>query len=169
MVAHASDTDFFRCPITVENSSAILRIRRRRVAVHLQEASIDGYTILVRALHSSQLRIGEPWVLLHNGATIEVQAQWFFQAADGQVQIGLRRLRDLTRPPVIGGWLPSIFGTPKSPDYSSSSLVLSCGVLGVLLALALPGLGDLLGTSKPIQAAINSVYGGLRSVMKDFL
>ncbi|MBB3208225.1 hypothetical protein FHS27_004052 [Rhodopirellula rubra] len=169
MVANASDSEFFRCPITAENSSAWLRIRRRRVNVQLQEASIDGFTILVRALDSTQLRIGEPWLLLHDGATLEVQAQWFFQAADGRVQIGLRRLRDLTPPPVIGGWLPNIFARPKMPDYSSSSLVLTCGILLMLLSLALPGVGDKLGTSTRISAAINSVFGGIRSAFGNWL
>lgn len=169
MVAKDSDSEFFRCPITAENSSAWLRIRRRRVNVQLQEASIDGFTILVCAVDATRLRIGEPWMLMHDGATLEVQAQWFFQAADGRVQIGLRRLRDLTPPPVIGGWMPRVFSRPQTPDYSSSSLVLTCGVLAMVLSLALPGVGDKLGTSSRIQSAINGLYGGIRSAIGNWI
>lgn len=164
MVAHGSESDFYRFPVTHENNAAVIRIRRRRLSVQLQEASIDGFTVLVQPADARRLQLGAPWLLLHDGSTLEVQAQWFFQAADGQVQIGLRRLRDLTRPPVIGGWIPNLFGGPRTPNYSGGSLVFSGGLLALFVILTLPGLGDALGTSKRIQNALTAIYHEVRGL-----
>jgi hypothetical protein len=161
MVAPQQSAEFFRCPITAENSAAALRIHRRgRINVKLQEASIDGFTVLVRSVDAAKLQIGKPWILLHDGATLEVHAQWFFQAADGQVQVGLRRLRDLTKPPVIGGWFPSVFSRSHTPDYSGGSLLWAGGLLVMFASLALPGIGDALGTSARIQALLSELLAG---------
>lgn len=158
MVAPTQSTEFYRCAIVAENSVAVLQIRHRgRFNVKLQEASIDGFTVLVGASNASRLQIGEPWMMHYDGATMEVHAQWFFQSADGQVQVGLRRLRDLTRPPMMGGWFPDFFNRSSTRHDSGGSLLWAGGLLVMVMTLALPGIGDALGTSAKIQAVLNAL------------
>jgi len=162
MVSTAQTPDFFRYPVTPEESAATIRIRRNQLAVQLQEASIDGFTVLVRPRDAAQLRIGEPWLLDHAGSRLEVHAQWFFQSADGHVQIGLRRLRDLTRAPSVSVWRPRFLPGSPTTDNTGRSLFLTGILLVGLLVLALPGVGDALGTSGSIQAVMKILWSGLR-------
>ncbi|WP_231603205.1 hypothetical protein [Neorhodopirellula pilleata] len=139
---------------------AVIKIGRSPIKTQVHEASIDGFTVLVDSSDASRLVLGKPWILLHDNAKIEVHAQWFFHADDGNVQIGLRRLRDLTKPPVIGGWFPSFFATPRE-DGSSGSLLFVGASLIVMASLAMPGVGDALGTSGKIQQAFGAIYHGI--------
>jgi len=154
------EREYFRCPIPVERSVAVIKIGRRPIKTHVHEASIDGFTVLVDSADANRLMLGKPWVLLHDNAKLEVHAQWFFHADDGNVQIGLRRLRDLTKPPVIGGWLPTLNGLSRD-DGSSGSLLFVAASLTVIASLAMPGLGDALGTSSKIQQALGAIYHGI--------
>ncbi|WP_404309764.1 hypothetical protein [Neorhodopirellula lusitana] len=165
-MTHSTNSDeYFRCALPVENGSAQIRIGRRSLEAQVQEASIDGFTVLVQPSNAAKLSLGRPWILVHDESTLEVHAQWFFHAEDGNVQIGLRRLRDLTRPPMIGGWMPSFVSRHRGVEASGGSLMFVSAVLLAVLSLALPGIGDVLGTSGRIQQGIASLAGGIRSFM----
>jgi len=145
---------FFRCPVPADQSDGTITIGRRKLPAVVHEASIDGFTVVVRPVFADQLQLGRPWKLFHDGATLEVHPQWFFQAPDGNVQIGLRRLRDLTPPPGVparwSNWWPRV-----SNGGSSSPPLLFGGLVGIILmTLALPGIGTTLGTSQRITAWI---------------
>jgi len=154
------ESEFFRCPVAVERSVAVIKIGRRPIKTLVHEASIDGFTVLVDSADANRLILGKPWILLHDHAKLEVHAQWFFHADDGNVQVGLRRLRDLTKPPAIGGWFPSLAGTPRE-DGSSGSLLFVSASLIAMASLAMPGVGDALGTSGKIQKAFGAIYQGI--------
>lgn len=143
----------FRCPVQSDQSQAVIRVGRRRARATLQETSIDGFTVLVAPRDAWKLKVGRPWVLEYEGARIEIHPQWFFNAPDGHVQMGMRRLRDLTRPERIHrSWLTRFGGRRyESPSYSAAAY--GGFVLVLFMLLALPGLGDHLGTSDRIQGA----------------
>lgn len=166
MTATETQTGFFRCPVPSERSDATLNVGRRRMRVTVAEASIDGFTILIAAEDASRLRIGKPWVLRHDGAVLEVLAQWFFHSPQGQVQAGLRRLRDLTPQPNIGGWMPTLASGRTIDESSSGSLLFGGAILAFLLAISLPGLGDALGTSGHITATLQWVGEGVRGMVR---
>lgn len=159
--SRARRDEYFHCPISPEQNSARLKIGRRSIPASLQEASIDGFTVLVDSSDATRLVLGKPWILFHDNTKLEVHAQWFFHADDGNVQIGLRRLRDLTKPPAIGGWLPSLGGTPQQ-DGSSGSTLFVVTVLIALGSLAMPGIGDALGTSGKIQQGMTAIFQSVR-------
>jgi hypothetical protein len=149
-----SPNEYFRCPVQSELADARIRCGRRLLRATVQETSIDGYTVLVAPKESRKLKVGKPWVLEFQESFTEVHPQWFFNSADGNVQIGLRRLRDVTPPPRVRQSLLVRWGGSRYADPSVSSAMYGGFVLLLFSLLALPGLGDQLGTSSRIQAAL---------------
>lgn len=163
------DPNFFRCPVQAEQSEALVRDGRRRTRVLVQETSIDGFTILVSPKDSSRLRVGRNWVLEHQGARIEVHPQWMFNSPDGHVQMGLRRLRDLTPPDPIKTSLLTRFGGRRYEDPSYAAAAFGGFVLFLFSLMALPGLGDKLGTSVRIQRAVQWLVNGFNESFGSYL
>lgn len=155
------DTNFRRFRVSADNSICVIRVGRRKVRATMQETSIDGFTVLMSPRVSSKLKVGRPWLLMYDGAKIEVHPQWFFNAPDGQVQIGLRRLRDLTPPAPIRVSLLARLGGRQCADPSVSAVAFGGFVLVLFCLMALPGLGDRLGTSDRIQDGLNWIMGAL--------
>ena len=163
------DSSFFRCPVQSEQSQAVIRVGRRKTYAVVQETSIDGFTVLVPPKESSKLKVGRTWVLDYEGARIEVHPQWFFNAPDGHVQMGLRRLRDLTPPPPIRTALLARYGGKRYEDPSYSAAAFGGFVLALFSLMALPGLGDSLGTSERIQDTLRWLVDGIDDSISSFL
>lgn len=149
------DANFHRFRVASANSRALIRDGRRKAQVTVQETSIDGFTVLMSPKASSKLKVGRHWLLEHEGARIEVHPQWFFNSPDGQVQIGLRRLRDLTPPAPIRVSILTRIGGRRCEDPSVSAVAFGGFVLFLFCLMSLPGLGDRLGTADRIQDGIN--------------
>ncbi len=134
-----------------------MRVGRRKARATIQETSIDGFTVLVGPRDASKLKVGRPWVLDFDGTQHEVHPQWFFNSPDGHVQMGLRRLRDLTKPdPIKNSWLARL-GGKRYEDPSNAAVVFGGFVLFLFALMATPGLGDRLGTADRIQDTIDVV------------
>lgn len=152
---------FFRCPVQSEVSQGLIKIGRRTLPATIQEASIEGFTALVEPKFSNRLSVGTPWILEYNGAKFEIQAQWFFHSPDGRIQIGMRRLRDLTAPEQVGSWW-SFFGGKRGVEDAGHSTVVFAGfVLVVFVTLSLPGLGEKLGTAERINDSFQWLIHGI--------
>jgi hypothetical protein len=146
--------DYFRCQIPIESSKATISAGRRKTCVQVQEASIDGFTVLVRDKDAKNLRMGKPWVIEFDGSRLEVIGQWFFNAPGGFIQVGLRRMRDLTPEPVFRTPFFSRFSTAKMSGSATSAAGFGGFVIVLFLGLSMPGLGEQLGTSDRIQGAV---------------
>jgi hypothetical protein len=167
--AEPQESAFFRCRVHDEQSEALIRIGRRKLPAKLQETSIDGFTVLVSPKYGSRLKVGRPWVLEHLGTRIEIHPQWFFNSPDGHVQMGLRRLRDLTPPAPIRKSLLACYGGRRYEDPSYAAAAFGGFVLFLFLLMALPGLGDSLGTSKRIQRTVQWMLKGLDQSVSQYL
>ncbi len=153
------EAKFFRCSIPEEFGQAVIEIGGRKLKATVQETSIDGYTVLVAPQYAVKLKVGPTWIVRFDDARVEVYPQWFFNAPDGYVQLGLRRLRDLTEPPKVK---TSFLNLGGSRDSSSSSIVVYGGFLLVLFCtLALPGIGEDIGTSDYISAGFDWLVSGI--------
>jgi hypothetical protein len=108
-------------------------------------------------------------MLEYQGARIEVHPQWFFNAPDGHVQMGLRRLRDLTPPQPIRKSLLARFGGKRYEDPSHAAAAFGGFVLVLFSLMALPGLGDSLGTSSRIQSTVRWLIKGIDQSIAQFL
>lgn len=154
-------SDFFRCQISEECSAAQLRAGKRKLPTQVQESSIDGFTVLIKSKDARKLRIGDPWILEYDDSRLEVIGQWFFNSPGGTVQVGLRRLRDLTPEPVFKTPFWSRFSTSKTSESVTSPAVFGGFAIVLFLALALPGLGEQLGSANHIQEAVQWLCGEL--------
>lgn len=154
---NAAESTFFRCPVPSEQAPATLRFAKTRIEVELYEAAVDGFSVVISAKFASSLRLGPRWILENAVERSEVLPQWIYCAPDGRLQIGLRRLRDLTREPKPS-LLPRIGGRKREIDYS---LVFAALVIVILVVLALPGIGDALGTAPWIERAIRTMLRGV--------
>ena len=150
--------EYYRCQVPEELSKATITTGRRKTCAQVQESSIDGFTVLVRDKDAKHLPMGAPWVLDFDGSRLEVIGQWFFNAPGGFVQIGLRRLRDLTPEPVYRAPFFSRFSSSKMANSATSAAGFGGFVIALFLALALPGLGEQLGTSDRIQGTVTWIY-----------
>ncbi|MEM9643563.1 MAG: hypothetical protein AAF989_01105 [Planctomycetota bacterium] len=165
-----SESDFFRCPVQEDQGDALVHVGRRKLQVTVQETSIDGFTILVSPSLSKHLKVGKPWVLDFDGTRFEVHAQWFFHAPDGHVQVGMRRLRDLTPAPTIKtSWWPSAKNSGRADSSDSSALAFAGFVMFLCIALALPGFGDRLGTAEPLGNAVKTAFNGLSEFLGSWI
>lgn len=167
--SHPDQEAFFRCPVPSDCSKARLRIGRRCIDVTVQETSIDGFSILVPPRSAHKLKMGTVWLLEYNGARLETHAQWFYHSPDGQTQVGLRRLRDLTPLPAIGSVLTTVLPAGSRNELTYSGLTYAGFVMVLFLLLALPGLGDRLGTAERIQGAVRWIFQGVSSEFRQWL
>lgn len=150
-------SSFFRCRVQSEQSKASLRIGGTTVPAVLQETSIDGFTVTVDPKYGKRLRVARQWLLKTDNEKVEVHAEWLFHAPDGMIQLGLRRIRDLTPSEEPRGGLMWRFGRSRSIDSSTPELVFAGLVVFLFVTLTLPGLGDHLGTAPRIRAAVQGV------------
>lgn len=161
--------DYFRCPINNGRTDATIRIGRKRVKATVQETSIDGYTVVVGPSHSSKLAVGKSWLLEHDGTKTEVHPLWFFNTPEGDVQLGLKRLRDLTPPEKHSRSLLVRFGGARFQDPSYSAAVYGGFVLSLICLMALPGWGDHMGTSDRIHDVVHWFIDGLDDTLGKYL
>ncbi|MEM1228287.1 MAG: hypothetical protein AAGJ40_21565 [Planctomycetota bacterium] len=158
--AATSSKGFFRCPVHSECGDASIRIGRRRTNATISEASIDGFTVLIESVDADRLRLGILWTLFYDDAIFEVHPQWLFHAPDGNVQVGLRRLRDLTPEPTIGRrrfrWIGRN-GHHTVGQFDDGPPVMLFGSLFLIAAVTLPFTGDALGTRAPIQNGVRHI------------
>ena len=147
----------------------MIRVGGRKVKVTIQETSIDGFTVLVPPKYASRLKVGRKWVLEYDGTRQEVHPQWFFNSPDGHVQMGLRRIADLTKPdPIRSSWLVWLGGA-RCDNPSSAAVVFGGIVLGLFAVMASPGLGDQLGTADRIENAVNWVAEGVNDAFESWI
>lgn len=149
--------EFYRCPVPPDQSNARIKVGWRHVDACVQDASIDGFTVLVQSRFSQHLKVGKRWILEYKGARFAVHPQWFFQAPDGHVQMALRRIADLTELRPIGSWRAFLVRHRRFDQVGNSTLAYAGLILVLFLTLSLPGVGEKLGTSQRINQAFEAV------------
>ncbi|HBJ33361.1 MAG TPA: hypothetical protein DDZ51_01090 [Planctomycetaceae bacterium] len=80
----------------VKSAHATLVIAGKPLEVIIPEQTQYGFTAIGTGKVAEGLRLGARWVLVLDGNRFEVFPQWIHCAADGRVQIGLRRMQQLS-------------------------------------------------------------------------
>jgi hypothetical protein len=158
--------DFFRCPIQAEQANAALQIGWRKVPVVLRETSIDGFTVLVSPKYASRLRVGRAWRLKSQAETSVVHGEWMFMSPEGLLQLGLRRIADITPVERCGGssWRSLLSPRRLLSRQKSPELAFGGALLLVVALISTPGIGGPLGTAKPIREAVGAVFVAVRGM-----
>ncbi len=152
---------FFRCPVAEDSAEANLKVGRRRIKVSVQDTSIDGFTVLVPSASAKHLRVGVPWILEYDETRTETLAQWFHHGLQGQTQVGLRRMRDLTPVKYIGSWYTGFLPSGSRSSGTDATVAYAGFTILLFLSMAMPGLGDYLGTAPRIEAAAVLIFDSI--------
>lgn len=167
MPAANASKEFYRCRVSEELSRATLCVGRKRIPATLRETSIDGFSVLVKAKLAKRLAIGRTWVLTAGEERTEVGVEWMYQTTGGDVQIGLRRLADLTpNPEPRGGWRTHFGRTTASSHSDTPSLAFAGMLMIIVIAISTPAIGDPLGTAPRIQGAFDMLVGAFAQLIQ---
>ena len=141
--------EFYRCAVSEEKQSAKLKIGRSSIDVRVVEKSVKDCTLLVKKRYAKKLRGKGPFTLYFDGAKMLLDEFRVSKAKKGYVQVGAMIGEDLTPPEKIkSSWWPS-----RKPSSDNMHIVFAGFVLVLFCAMAMPGLGDRLGTADRIQNA----------------
>ena len=165
--ADSEPREFYRCPVDSDKAAAKIKVGRKTVRASVVEKSIDCYTVLVRKSAARKLTEGKHCRLNFDGTVVEVVVQRKSKPEDGYVRMGLIQVRDLTKPEKVkASWWPT--KRPISGTDNTASVVFGGFVLVLFCGMALPGLGDRLGTSDRIQNAFRWCLTSASSQLDDW-
>lgn len=156
MVANEITCTAFRCTLIPEHSAGALRLGCRWQDVCVIDTSRDAFTLEVGAATFRRIREGTRAVLRHNGETWDVQCTALFQMVDERYHVTMARIRERTgvRGPKSSLWslLPTIntSADPVLPLALLISFIIAC--------IALPGMGDSLGTAPKVRQIVQDVW-----------
>lgn len=143
--------EYYRCPIEADQASATLKIGRKKVSASVLEKSIEGYSILIKKSHAKMLRTGRRFTMKFDGTAFEVQVKRIADADNCYSKVGVLITKDMTKPPKLkSSWWPSLRPSQKAGE-GTAQIAFAGFVLVLFCAMAMPGLGDRLGTSDRIQ------------------
>lgn len=153
----------YRCIILPEDSVCRIRIGRKEFVGELIDLSRDDFRLRVppsvdrllqKARHIELRYHGERWLVKYDNSDLPEAT------ADGSNSVvQLRRVDELTRVKMPSPW--ATLGSLKMSRETDPRFVLAVMVAFIAACLALPGIGDHLGTAPRIKDGIHSV---IRSV-----
>lgn len=145
----------YRCCIASENSAAKLKIGTSTNDVSVLNTSRTGFCLRVRNDIAKKLRGKRRPILLYNGEIWEVELKSRYSDESKFTNLGVSRVRDLTQFSEPTSWS---FGFFSNPTSQADPTFLAFLILAFLVAvIALPGIGDSLGTAPKVRAVIKSV------------
>lgn len=144
---------FFRCAIEGEENVAMIAIGRKQVRAVVLETSVTGYGVMIKSSNARKLKPGQVKRMNYDGTTVDVEIVRSEKQKGGYYRLGLKKIADLTPPEPIkkAGWFS--FGRAGQQTSDNAAVVFGGFVLILFCAMAMPGLGDTLGTSDRIQEA----------------
>lgn len=160
------ENGYFKIPAPAELRHAKIKVGRKMMSVDVQDSSIDGYTVLVSRKQAKRLKAHREYRMEYNDAEVDVLVVTVANARDGGVQIELRRVREIVEnaEKVPRSWLIR-FGGSRFQDPSLAAALYGGLVLFLFALLALPGVGDHLGTADRIQEAFLWILQSVNGIL----
>ncbi len=146
----------YKCAIAPENSAAELRVGAKSYVVAVLDASRDGYTIRVPNAILSRIRGKHSCRLKFAGELSEVVTESEFADCYEFTNVGVKRIRDLTKIKMPSGFqfsFGSMFSLQQDP-----ALLLGLMIAFLLACFCLPGIGDQVGTAPKVSRAVKGVW-----------
>ncbi|NND96305.1 MAG: hypothetical protein HKN47_03120 [Pirellulaceae bacterium] len=146
--------EFYRCSVDAKKSAARIKYGWGNLRASVFEKSINSYTLLMQNRHAKKLRVGKTYRMKFDSTHVVVAVKRIAEIDNGFAHVGMCQVDDLTPPERIkSSWMPRI-GSGKAGE-SNAHLFFAGFVLMLFCAMAMPGLGDRLGTSSKIQKAFH--------------
>lgn len=146
----------FRCTVVPEQSAARLRLRLRSHRVRVIDTSREAFTLEVDQAIFSRLKEGTRGTLEYQDEKWEVVCTAVFRLVENQFHVSMARISERTQ---IQGPKPTFRALlPKSNAESSPALPLALLLSFLFACVALPGMGDSLGTAPKIRKVVQDVW-----------
>ena len=146
----------YRCAIATENSTAELRVGSKSYSITVLDASREGFTIRVPDTILGRIRNKAFCRLEFSSELSEVACESEFADTPGFTNIGLTRVRDLTRIKLPSGFrfpFGSMFSLQQDPTF-----LLGLMIAFLLACFCLPGIGDQIGTAPKVSRTVQNVW-----------
>lgn len=146
----------FRCSVVPENSAARLTMGWRNYKVRVIDTSREAFTLEVDAKTYGRIKEGTKAVLEYNQEHWEVQCTALFQMLNGQLNVSMARVKDCSR---VRGPRPTFWSLLPVANATADPVLPLALLLSLLFAcVALPGMGDSIGTAPKIRKAVQDVW-----------
>lgn len=146
----------YRCTVVPEQSAANLRLGWKNYSTRVIDTSRDAFTLEVDARVFQKVKEGTRGVLEYHGEVWDVECVAVFRLMDDQFHITMLRRNDRTHVRVPKSSLWAIL--PRPNNETDPVLPLALLVSFLFACVALPGMGDSLGTAPKIRKAIQDVW-----------
>ncbi|MCA9130135.1 MAG: hypothetical protein KDB22_23770 [Planctomycetales bacterium] len=153
----------FRCSIAPEFSTARLRIRNRYYDVKVLDTSRDGFTIRLPCKAAGRLRSNSLVELWFRKEHWQLRVRSQYRSNDDFTNIGFERVRELTKVKIPSSWGYSLI--PRFSTNTDPALVMYFMLAIIFVSLALPGVGENLGTAKYIRSGVHSLVQTIKSTI----
>ncbi|MCC9601579.1 hypothetical protein LOC67_13560 [Stieleria sp. JC731] len=160
----------YRCKVVGNTAATLFVGSGRSIKVHVRETCGGGFTLGVEPKHVKKIKIGSRYELHYDDRRMLIAPQVFVQSVQGEPRLQVVTVKEYEpkkgwafRLPFTRGHqvVRHHKGTVSPAAYGGFVLVLFC-------VMALPGLGDKLGTASRIEKAVNIVARNVGEVVKSF-
>lgn len=155
-MTYENPTSAFRCTVVPEQSSGRLRLGWQRHQIRVLDTSRDAFTLQVSAETFGKLREGSRAILDYHDEVWDVECTAVFRLLDDRFHVSMSRLRDRTA--IRGPKSSSLSALLPSGGTADPVLPLALLISFLLACVALPGMGDSLGTAPKIRKAVQDVW-----------
>ena len=155
VVPNEAQEKTYRCKV-IGKSDATLYVGRRALKAQVRETSGAGFTIGLPTKLAKKIRPGDRYELHFDERRIQVIVETQLETAEGEVRFQLGIIREYEPKERWSLWLPFL-KSKRIISYGSainSSAAYGGFVLVLFCVMALPGVGDHLGTAPRIEKAL---------------
>ena len=141
--------------IPSDDSLAIVRLGGRRLVCQLLDMSRDDFHVRLPENRIQQLRRAKQVELHYHGERWRVEVVHDARSAVLSDSVFLKRLEELTPQQLPSPW--TSFSTSGLSQQTDPRFILTLMLALIFACLALPGLGDHLGTAPKVKKGIHSI------------
>ncbi|TWT93203.1 hypothetical protein [Stieleria varia] len=165
----SQEANTFCCPVTGDGR-AKLKVGRKKFHVIVRETSIKGFTVEMKPGDVKRILSTKSATLAFDDRRVDIEPESTNQIAKDKVLVRFALLREHAPKEKFRLKIP-FFGRKNRdphPDVSMSVAAYGGVVLVLFCVLAMPGLGDHLGTAPRIEAAVKTILQGFDSRFTNF-
>ena len=151
------------------NGKGKLVIGRKKANVVVCETTINSFTLEISKSSAKKAKSAKRVTLLFDGRQVEMVAMTPPRVEGKNARITFQVIRELEQKEKFRLRIPSLFGFRRdSPADASQSVAAYGGVVLLSFAsMALPGLGDHLGTAPRIESAVEMMVSNIKKTMRN--
>ena len=157
------DREAYRCSVAPENGAAQLKIGHKLHLVAVLDTSRDGFTVRMEHDIAQKLKENANYVLYFWGEVWEVRKESRYTDGEDFTTVGFSRIKELTKVKA-----PSIRMQMFSKNrYANSdpAFLLYLMLAFLFACIALPGVGDSLGTAPRIRNGVHVLWDMVSDVI----